>query len=55
MRLIVLEKGERVGGQVNLAGAAPAASRLFATIAEFYQRQAASGRFEVRFGVEATQ
>ncbi|MCY3900611.1 MAG: FAD-dependent oxidoreductase [Caldilineaceae bacterium] len=52
--VVVLEKGERVGGQVNLAGAAPL-RRGFSTIAEFYQRQAASGRFEVRFGVEATR
>lgn len=52
--VIVLEKADRVGGQVNLAGAAPL-RRGFATIAEYYQRQAASGRFEVRLGVEATQ
>ena len=51
--VIVLEKADRVGGQVNLAGAAPL-RRGFSTIAEFYQRQAASGRFEMRFGVEAT-
>lgn len=52
--VVVLEKGERVGGQVNLAGAAPL-RRGFSTIAEFYQRQAASGRFEMRLGVEATR
>ena len=51
--VVVLEKGERVGGQVNLAGAAPL-RRGFSTIAEFYQREAASGRFEMRLGVEAT-
>lgn len=50
----VLEKSDRVGGQVNLAGAAPL-RRGFSTIAAFYQRQAASGRFEVRPGVEATR
>ena len=52
--VIVLEKADRVGGQVHLAGAAQL-RRGFLTIAEFYQRQAASGRFEVRLGVEATQ
>lgn len=51
--VIVFERADRVGGQVNLAGAAPL-RRGFLTIAEFYQRQAASGRFEVRLGVEAT-
>lgn len=51
--VIVLEKADRVGGQVRLAGAAPL-RRGFSTIAEFYQRQAASGRFEVRSGIEAT-
>lgn len=51
--VIVLERADRVGGQVNLAGAAPL-RRGFSTIAEFYQRQAAGGRFEVRSGVEAT-
>ena len=34
--VIVLEKAERVGGQVNLAGAAPL-RRGFSTIAAFYQ------------------
>ncbi|MYJ80122.1 MAG: FAD-binding protein, partial [Caldilineaceae bacterium SB0670_bin_27] len=52
-QVIVLEKGSRVGGQVWLAGAAPL-RRGFSTIAEFYQRQAGLGRFEVRLGVEAT-
>ena len=52
--VIVLEKADRVGGQVNLAGAAPL-RRGFLTIAEFYQRQTDSGRFEVRLGVEATR
>ncbi len=52
--VIVLEKADRVGGQVHLAGVAQL-RRGFLTIAEFYQRQAASGRFEVRLGVEATQ
>ena len=51
--VIVLERADRVGGQVHLAGAAPL-RRNFSTIAEYYQRQAASGRFEVRTGVEAT-
>ena len=52
--VIVLEKADRVGGQIHLAGAAPL-RRGFSTIAEFYQRQAARGRFEVRLGVEATR
>ncbi len=51
--VIVLEKADRVGGQIHLAGAAPL-RRSFSTIAEFYQRQANSSRFEVRSGVEAT-
>jgi len=51
--VIVLEKADRVGGQIHLAGAAPL-RRGFSTIAEFYQRQANSSRFDVRSGVEAT-
>ena len=51
--VIVLEKEDRVGGQIHLAAAAPL-RRGFSTIAEFYQRQAARGRFEVQLGVEAT-
>lgn len=52
--VIVLEEADRVGGQVNLAGAAPL-RRGFSTIAEFYRRQAASCGFEVRLGVKATR
>lgn len=51
--VILLEKADRAGGQVRLAGAAPLRG-AFGQIAAFYQNQADSGRFEVRFGVEAT-
>ncbi|MAE63927.1 MAG: hypothetical protein CMJ18_06605 [Phycisphaeraceae bacterium] len=51
--VIVLEKATRVGGQVNLAGAAPL-RRGFGEIAAFYQRQAERRAFDVRLGFEAT-
>jgi 2,4-dienoyl-CoA reductase-like NADH-dependent reductase (Old Yellow Enzyme family)/thioredoxin reductase len=49
----VLEQAERVGGQI-WAGAASPLRRPWARIAEFYERQARKGRFEVRLGVRAT-
>ncbi len=48
----VLEQANRVGGQV-WTGAASPLRRSWARIAEFYQRQAASGLFEVRVGTRA--
>ena len=51
--VIVLERESRVGGQV-WTGAASPLRRNWGRIAEFYERQAASGLFEVRSGVEAT-
>ncbi len=51
--VVVLEKADRVGGQVWLGAASPL-RKPWARIAEFYQRQAAKGLFEVRLGAEAT-
>ena len=51
--VIVLEREERVGGQI-WAGSASPLRRNWARIGEFYERQAASGRFEVRVGAAAT-
>src|SRR5690606_27092477 len=52
-QVTVLEQAERVGGQV-WAGAASPLRRPWARIAEFYERQARRGLFEVRLGVRAT-
>ena len=51
--VIVLEKMDRVGGQIRLAGAA-VLRQGFLQIADFYQHMAESGRFDVRFGIDAT-
>lgn len=51
--VVVLEKEGRVGGQI-WAGAASPLRRSWARIAEFYERQAATGLFEVRVGEAAT-
>ncbi len=48
----VLEKSDRIGGQVLLASASPL-RRNFIRIARFYQRQAAKGLFDVRLSTEA--
>jgi len=47
------EKSGQVGGQVHLAAASPM-RRMFVRIAEFYQRQAQKGEFEVRLSTQAT-
>jgi 2,4-dienoyl-CoA reductase-like NADH-dependent reductase (Old Yellow Enzyme family)/thioredoxin reductase len=52
-QVTVLEQAERVGGQV-WAGSASPLRRPWARIAEFYERQARKGAFEVRLGVRAT-
>ncbi len=49
----VLEQGERVGGQI-WTGAGSPLRRPWARIAEFYERQANKGLFEVRLGTQAT-
>lgn len=51
--VIVLEKADRVGGQVWLGAAAPL-RKPWARIAEFYTRQAAKGLFTVQLNTEAT-
>lgn len=51
--VVVLEKSQKVGGQTRLAGAGPLRGK-FAEIANFYERQAAKGSFELRVGVDAT-
>ncbi len=50
---VVFEKSGRVGGQVHLAAASPM-RRMFVRIAEFYQRQAQKGAFEIRLSTPAT-
>lgn len=52
-RVTVLEQADRVGGQI-WAGAASPLRRPWARIAEFYERQARKGLFEVRLGARAT-
>jgi 2,4-dienoyl-CoA reductase-like NADH-dependent reductase (Old Yellow Enzyme family) len=51
--VIVLEKAARVGGQIWIGASSPL-RKPWARIAEFYQRQAAKGLFEVRLNTEAT-
>jgi len=50
--VIVLEKSDRIGGQV-LVGAASPLRKNWMRIAEFYQRQSRKGLFEVRLGADA--
>lgn len=50
--VIVLERATRVGGQI-WTGAASSMRGPWSRIAEFYERQARKGAFEVRLGVEA--
>lgn len=50
----VLERSDRVGGQVWLGAASPL-RKNWARIAEFYTRQAAQGLFEVRLNCEANE
>jgi 2,4-dienoyl-CoA reductase-like NADH-dependent reductase (Old Yellow Enzyme family)/thioredoxin reductase len=49
----VFEQADRVGGQI-WTGAGSPLRRAWARIAEFYQRQARKGLFEVRLGTQAT-
>ena len=51
--VIVLEREQRVGGQVWTGAGSPLRSS-WARIAEFYERQSRKGAFEVRLGTEAT-
>src|SRR5262249_26294650 len=51
--VVVLEKADRVGGQLWLGAASPL-RKNWARIAEFYTRQADKGLFEVRLNTEAT-
>ncbi|MCZ6678660.1 MAG: FAD-dependent oxidoreductase [Candidatus Poribacteria bacterium] len=51
--VIMLEKSGRVGGQVRLAASSPM-RRMFIRIAEFYERQAEKGEFDVHLSSEAT-
>jgi 2,4-dienoyl-CoA reductase-like NADH-dependent reductase (Old Yellow Enzyme family)/thioredoxin reductase len=51
--VIVLERGEEIGGQVVLGSQSPTRGPWL-RIAEFYRRQAAKGEFSVKLGVDAT-
>ena len=51
--IILLDKSNQVGGQVHLAAKSPM-RRMFIRIAEFYQRQADKGEFEIQFECQAT-
>lgn len=51
--VIVLEKEAQVGGQIRTASGSPL-RKPFARIAEFYERQANKGLFEVHSGAAAT-
>ena len=50
--VIVLEKSDRIGGQVLLGAASPL-RKNWMRIAEFYDRQSRKGLFEVRLGTDA--
>ncbi len=49
----VLEKRDRVGGEVWLAGAAPLRKK-YLQIAEFYDKRAKTAGFDLRLGMDAT-
>ncbi len=51
--VIVLERSTSIGGQVRIGSESPTRG-MWMRIAEFYERQAAKGLFEVRLGEEAT-
>ena len=51
--VMLWERGERLGGQVNVAAAAPM-RKMFGRISAFYQRQADAGAFAVEYGKAAT-
>lgn len=50
--VLVLEKSERVGGQVWVGASSPL-RKSWARIAEFYERQSRKGQFEVRLNTAA--
>ncbi|MCY3802682.1 MAG: FAD-dependent oxidoreductase [Chloroflexi bacterium] len=51
--VMVLEKRDRVGGEVWLAGAAPLRKK-YLEIAEFYDKRARAAEFDLRLGTDAT-
>ena len=53
-RVTVLEKAEVIGGQILLAGAGKLRRKML-EIADFYERRARAGLFEVRTGVAADE
>ena len=53
-RVAVLEKAEAIGGQILLAGAGKLRRKML-EIADFYERQARAGLFEMRTGVAAEE
>jgi NADPH-dependent 2,4-dienoyl-CoA reductase/sulfur reductase-like enzyme len=52
--VIVLEKADRVGGQIWVGASSPL-RKTWARIAEFYERQSRKGIFEVRLNTVATK
>jgi 2,4-dienoyl-CoA reductase-like NADH-dependent reductase (Old Yellow Enzyme family)/thioredoxin reductase len=52
--VIVLEKSDRIGGQVRVGAASPL-RKSWARIAEFYERQAQKGVFEARLNTPASR
>jgi 2,4-dienoyl-CoA reductase-like NADH-dependent reductase (Old Yellow Enzyme family) len=51
--VVLLERSQRIGGQIALAGAAPGSSRLARTFVEMSERRLADAGVDVRLAVEA--
>src|SRR5262249_8937596 len=51
--VVVLEKADRVGGQIWMGAASPL-RKHWPRIAEVYERQAAKGRFDIHLKTDAT-
>jgi len=54
-QVILLECGERIGGQLALAGAAPMHAEVARSLARNYERLLALGDVELRLGAEAVE
>jgi 2,4-dienoyl-CoA reductase-like NADH-dependent reductase (Old Yellow Enzyme family)/thioredoxin reductase len=54
-RVFLLERGERIGGQLALAGAAPGHAEMARSLRQNYERLLARGGVEIRLGLEADE
>jgi NADPH-dependent 2,4-dienoyl-CoA reductase/sulfur reductase-like enzyme len=54
-RVLLLERGERIGGQLALAGAAPGHAEMARSLQQNYERLLAQGGVEVTLGLDADE